>query len=301
MPERFFVTPLENQDAKKMVPSLSFLIQHSNPSSQRITRIVFDLGIRRQIDQYNEHILNHVATRRPLFTTPDVIESLAQGGLSTDDIDAVILSHLHWDHVGTPKEFQTSQFIIGSGGHALSQGKPGGGSHNHFEPDLLPLQRTIELHHPRDRQRDKSHHPTTATPWIDTLRSIPWKPVGPFPFALDIFGDSSFFIVWAPGHLPGHLNALCRKKGGEYVYLGGDAAHDVRLITGEKDIATWADNAGQVCCIHQDPDAARETIDHIRKAQSGESALGPVQVILAHDSRWADEAKRERKFFPGHI
>ncbi|RYC91631.1 hypothetical protein BFJ63_vAg5641 [Fusarium oxysporum f. sp. narcissi] len=222
MPERFFVTPLENQETKKSVLLLSFLVQHIDQASAKTTRILFDLGLRREISQYSEPILNHVATRQPLSTVLDVVDLLALGGLTPGDIDAVV-------------------------------------------------------------------------------SDLPWKAKGPFLHTLDMFRDGSVFIVWAPGHLTGHLNLLCRKKGGDYVYLGGDAAYDIRLICGEKDIATWKETSGQVCCIHQDPETARETISRICSAKSGETSLGAVEVILAHDSEWAYQAKAKVRNFPGEI
>lgn len=74
----------------------------------------------------------------------DVVCSLGRGGLAPNKIDAVVLSHLHWDYIGTLKDFETSKFIIGAGGLFLLEGSQGAGSHNKFEPDLLPLRRTVE-------------------------------------------------------------------------------------------------------------------------------------------------------------
>ncbi len=37
-----------------------------------------------------------------------------------------------------------------------------------------------------------------------------WKPWGPFEKAFDFFGDGSFWLVNAPGHMPGHLSGLAR-------------------------------------------------------------------------------------------
>lgn len=93
LPERFFVKPA-SQTAHRTVPSLAFLILHHNQDSHRITRILLDLGIRRNIDRYPEPIQKHIATRQPLTTDPDVTKSLAAGGLTPDDIDYIIYSHV---------------------------------------------------------------------------------------------------------------------------------------------------------------------------------------------------------------
>lgn len=103
LPEGHFVHPA-SQDARHTVPSLAFLIQHTDPETGKRTRIVFDLGLRRDVDRYSEPIRRHAATRQPLTTDPDVVKSLAAGGLTPDDIDYVIYSH-----VGQPGSEQCLQ------------------------------------------------------------------------------------------------------------------------------------------------------------------------------------------------
>jgi hypothetical protein len=76
------------------VPSLSFLIHHENLETGKKTRIVFDLGLRRNLERYSRPIQQHAATRRPISTNPDVVKSLAAGGLTPEDIDFVVYSHV---------------------------------------------------------------------------------------------------------------------------------------------------------------------------------------------------------------
>jgi hypothetical protein len=59
LPERYFVSPAS--DSASTVPSLSFLIQHENLQTGKITRIVFDLGLRGNLQQYSEPIQQHAA------------------------------------------------------------------------------------------------------------------------------------------------------------------------------------------------------------------------------------------------
>ena len=130
LPERYFVYPAD-VFAGRTVPSFAFLIQHRNPKSQKTTRLLFDLGLRRDVQRYAAPIRKHIETRKPLSTDPDVVQSLAKGGLTPADIDIVILSHVrravrsrrnkayqnqvHWDHIGDPADFPNSIFIIGNG------------------------------------------------------------------------------------------------------------------------------------------------------------------------------------------
>lgn len=308
LPERFFVTPMDDPDARKTVPSLSFLIQHSSPAG-KTTRLVFDLGMRRDLSLYPPVIQKHVSTRHPLKTDPDVVKSLAKGGLNPDDIDYIVLSHVHWDHIGLPSDFQTSTFIVGNGSCGLLSGKIKlSGSHSHFEADLLPKDRTIELPDstrptPSLQSDEEQVQHSTQDGLLDLAR---WRSFSMFPAAIDVFSDGSMFIVSAPGHLPGHLNALCRISvdPDKYVLLAGDACHDRRLLTGEKAIAEWPDpdTPGNICCIHVDKEVAKQTLQRISEAESGENEdLGKVEVIFAHDPVWDEHAQRSGRYWPGKL
>ena len=66
--------------------------------------------------------------------------------------------------------------------------------------------------------------PEKATERWEELKG-PWKPFGPFEYALDFFGDGSFWILRAPGHMAGNLCAVARLENGEWVLLGSDCCH----------------------------------------------------------------------------
>jgi glyoxylase-like metal-dependent hydrolase (beta-lactamase superfamily II) len=100
------------------------------------------------------------------------------------------------------------------------------------------------------------------------------------------------YIVNAPGHLPGHINILANTHDGRKVYLGGDACHDRRLLTGEKEIGEWWDAVGHICCIHADREAAEATIQRIRELEED-----GVEIILSHDDGWASDPKNQCRFF----
>ncbi|KAM0713411.1 hypothetical protein Q7P37_010373 [Cladosporium fusiforme] len=304
LPERFFVTPLDDAESRKTVPSLSFLIAHTDQSTGNVTRLVFDLGIRKRLEDYPKKIYEHASTRHPLTGAPDVVSSLQSGGLGPEDIDGVIFSHLHWDHVGTPSDFEMAAYIIGPGAGELINGAQQNGSHNHFEPGLLDPSRTIELR-PTDGSAGPSKAPSsTLSPHLHSMAerlSKPWQRKGQFEHALDVFGDSSLHIVSAPGHLPGHINLLCRTESAGHVYLAGDACHDARLLTGEKEVATWLDEHQSVCCIHSDKKQAEQTLSVIRRTLKSPGSLGEVEVIFAHDADWELDAKKRGRFLPGKL
>lgn len=66
--------------------------------------------------------------------------------------------------------------------------------------------------------------PERATERCEELKG-PWEPFGPFERALDYFGDGSFWIMQAPGHMAGNMCAAARLRGGEWVLLGSDCCH----------------------------------------------------------------------------
>lgn len=300
LPAAHFLDPCE-PGVRITKPSLSFLIQHTDDNG-KLTRILFDLGIRRIASEYPPELQKHMQTRQPLSTDPDVRKSIERGGLRTDDVDVVILSHVHWDHVGRPKDFQKALFVVGHGTLQLlrSGASAGGtgGSHSHFEPDLLPLARTIEL--------GPAVHPTTVTPASKDpasgrarISKAKWQPLLHLSAGLDVFGDQSLFIVDAPGHLNGHINLLARTGPETWVYLAGDSCHDRRLLTGDVDIAEWTDVHGRTCCIHTDKVTARQTLRNIRELEIlyGEE----IEVILAHDDGWYNAPSNKIRFWPGQL
>lgn len=99
-------------------------------------------------------------------------------------------------------------------------------------------------------------------------------------------------IVDAPGHLPGHVNILAKTSEDHQVYLAGDACHDRRLLTGEKEIGEWNDVHGHVCCIHADRKEAEATIERIRQLERA-----GVEIIFAHDVEWENDPANKARFF----
>lgn len=306
LPEYQFVHPV-SKEARKSVPSLAFLIEHVNPHTSQLTRLVFDLGLRRDVARYSDPIRKHIETRQPMSTDPDVTKSLARGGLKPNDIDYVIYSHVghyhpshghlsditqvHWDHIGEPRDFPESIFVVGHGALALLNGTSSSlrGGHSFFEHDLLPGGRTIELSNPSHTISGKSSGSQKAG---NSIFDRTWKPYGVLPETLDVFGDHSLLIVNAPGHLPGHINLLARTSGNHQVYMAGDACHDRRLLTGEKSIGEWNDAHGHVCCIHADRKQAEETIERIRALERE-----GVEIIFAHDVEWESNLENKARFF----
>lgn len=195
---------------------------------------------------------------------------------------------VHWDHIGEPRDFDRSTFVVGPGApNLLVDSSALRGGHSFFEADLLPMGQTIELTDPIQN----SGSTTKSSPGeADFTRS--WAPNGDLPHTLDVFGDGSLYIVHAPGHLPGHINLLCRVGPQASIYLAGDACHDRRILRKEKAIGEWKDAEGQVCCIHADRPQAEKTIEMIGRLEKQ-----GVEVIFAHDVEWEQDLKNKDRYF----
>ncbi len=333
LPERLFVTDAD-PEKRATVPSLSFLIQHPSPSpsgagnsNNDITRLVFDLGIKRDPSGYTAAQGAHIAQRQPVTTNPDCADSLRKGSVHSQkdaagekvlldpgkDIDIVILSHVHWDHVGTPSDFSSATFTVGSG--TLDLLKHGAGPlypAELFNDDELPASRTVEF--PAVLRSGSSEYDTgpyvprhTATP-ADTHAKLPpsvdqwsWRPLAGFPHTLDFFNDGSLYIIDSPGHLYGHVNLLARTGAHKYVYLGGDCCHDPRILKGEKGIAMYEDGRGGTRSVHVDTGVARKTLDRIEEFVREKGAGGEleVEVVVAHDGVWREQ--NQHRFWPENL
>ncbi|KAG1741131.1 beta-lactamase-like protein [Suillus lakei] len=253
-------------------PSLAFLLRHSKSGHH----VVFNLGIRRDIVSLPPAVQRRIQHFDFQPEVPeDVAESLKAGGTPPERIDTVVISHLHWDHVGDPEPFKNATFVVGeqckgilATGYPVTEDAA-------FSSTAIPIEGTRFLSE------------------LDMNSSI-----GPYPNAIDYFGDGSMYIVDAPGHLGGHLNILARTSvEGSWILLGGDSAADFRLITGEKEIGHYTDANGCLRCIHVNKELALENIRRIRGLLSNSK----VQVLITHDVPWYEENKGGPAFYPGVI
>jgi len=203
---------------------------------------------------------------------------------------------VHWDHIGTPRDFPNSTFVVGHGTLDVLEGKHAAlrGSHSFFESDLLSGLKVIELPDPSPSPKDGNPPESqvgSSSPAITINLQGSWKPLDNLPAVMDVFGDGSLYIVDAPGHLPGHINLLARTTT-KWVYLAGDACHDRRILDKSKAIGTWHDAHNKVCCIHADLAAAEATLERVRDLEGK-----GVEVILAHDVEWENDVKNTGRFF----
>ena len=199
------------------------------------------------------------------YVTPvvpaDAFEVLSNGPIPPSSIDVVIFSHLHFDHVGDCTKFPEAQILAGPGSRAASA--PG------FPINLDSLFESSVINH-------KNYHELS-------FETDAWQPFGPFDKAYDFFGDKTFFLIDAPGHMAGHLGAMVHTGPDEWVFMGGDCCHHRSILAGTRPMSLTMGPGGR--CFHRDPEEASKTVAKIRTLDK----TGKVLVALAHDSYLVDK------------
>jgi glyoxylase-like metal-dependent hydrolase (beta-lactamase superfamily II) len=257
-------------DETSHLPCLAFLLQHSTKKD----KFLFDLGNRKDWDKFPPKLLEFVSLElnMTIKVPQDIIESLAKGGLTPQDIDTVCLSHLHFDHIGDTSAFSKSKFVVGPQTQKLFEdGFYPENPESVFTADILPNERTTYL------------------------KDVLWESIGPFPKAYDFYGDGSLYIIDAPGHIWGHINLLARTSAdGAWIYLTGDTAHHWNLVTGKSSFACH--HSGKAT-MHLHKELAQEMVKRVGEVMK----IPRVKVILSHDKPWYDEHEGKEAFFPTNI
>ncbi|PLN78366.1 Metallo-hydrolase/oxidoreductase [Aspergillus taichungensis] len=205
---RFMAPAVPGMETHDNFPSFSFLLEHT--ASGR--KLVWDLGIRKDYQNYSPKIASYIPTTGyNIQVEKNVADILAENGVRGKDVEAVIWSHWHWDHIGDPSTFPpTTDLVVGPGfKEALLPGAPA-------NPDS-PIQES-------DYSNRNLREITFTGP--NTLQ------IGPFR-AYDYFSDGSFYLLDTPGHAIGHLCGLARttpSPNPTFILLGGDVCHNAAIF-----------------------------------------------------------------------
>ncbi|OTB00206.1 hypothetical protein M426DRAFT_15667 [Hypoxylon sp. CI-4A] len=206
-PELFWRPVLKGLEGPN-VPAHCFLVSHGD------RHVLFDLGLRSDWENYPPKIVTLIKSMTR-FTNceKDVASVLDEDDSGLDirssDIEAVVWSHTHFDHVGDPSRFPPStKLVVGPGIKEcfFTDAYPS-------NPDGLLLDSDAEGREVHEVRFDTG------------LR------IGHFN-AFDYFGDGSFYLLDAPGHALGHMCALARTTADPptFIFMGGDACHHAGAI-----------------------------------------------------------------------
>ncbi|KAE8343119.1 hypothetical protein BDV24DRAFT_173468 [Aspergillus arachidicola] len=208
VPLEFFVKePLPGHETLEC-PSYVFLVQ-----SSRGKKVLFDLGLRVDTESFAPLIRKGIPGLS-MHAEKDVAGILKEDGrYALSDIDSIIWSHWHADHIGDPSTFPlTTELVVGPGfKDALLPGYPADPNGVILESDYAGRQ----------------------------LREISFEDgglkIGQF-HALDFFGDGSFYLLDSPGHAVGHMCALARTTPTTFIFMGADGCHHCGCLRPNKHV-----------------------------------------------------------------
>ncbi|KAK1464720.1 metallo-beta-lactamase superfamily protein [Colletotrichum melonis] len=227
--KRFMAPDVPDLETFKTSPSLCFLLEH--PSGRKL---VWDLGIKKDYNNYAPSITSYLPTTNyDIQVKKNVAEILEESGVATEDVEAVIWSHWHWDHIGDPSTFpKTTDLIVGPGFKAaMLPGAPA-------NPESPILEKDYVGRNLREISFEEGPQ---------TIR------IGRFP-AFDYFGDGSFYLLDSPGHAVGHLCGLARttQRPDTFILLGGDVCHYAGIFRPSKHLPVPASISPHPCRPHED-------------------------------------------------
>lgn len=297
MPVSLFVQPDIKGYTTIDAPAFTFLIEHSSGR-----KLLFDLGLRKDWEGLAPVVVETIKRYGwDVSAQKGVREILEENGVNGSDIEAIIWSHFHWDHIGDPSTFDKhSSLIVGPGfKDAFVPGYP--------ENPESPI-----------RESDYAGRELKEIKFPDAGLKI-----GRFN-AFDYFGDGSFYLLDSPGHAVGHLCGLARVTTGPdtFIFMGGDVSisggqlRPSEYIPFPDSFLPHPFHDSKVPCpgeifehllpegktkpfyslstqgIHADPVTATETLGKVIDADAHDEVL----IVMAHDPsipKWVD-------FFPAY-
>lgn len=133
---------------------------------------------------------------------------LERAGYDAADVTKAVLSHLHFDHAGGIGDIPGADLLVAGDAwqHML-------GAHPEREG---VLRRDIAV--PGAHWQLLEFEPTSD------------PALAPFTEAHDVMGDGSLMVVATPGHLPGAVSMLVRRRNAPPVLLVGDLTYSVELL-----------------------------------------------------------------------
>lgn len=279
--QRFMAPPVPGLEQFKTSPSFSFYIEH--PSGRKL---VFDLGIRKDIQNYSKKIAEYIPTTRyDIRVSKSVVDILKEDGIDPDGIEAMIWSHWHWDHIGDPSSFPPIvDLVVGKGfKQAMLPGYPS-------NPDS-PIQ-----------ESDYANRQLREISFDSGLK------IGQFP-AFDYFGDGSFYLLDSPGHAIGHLCGLARTTTypDTFVLLGGDICHYAGIFRPSKQLPIPASVEPHPCRLHLSHDipfCPGSAFEELQKSRGRKPTDTLYDMTFGHDiplatntMRWLQELDADEKIF----
>lgn len=250
-------------------PAICALIQH--PSGRNI---LFDTGYAERFYTATQKLpYKFYAWFTPVtVTAEDELHSqLLLDGLRPQDIDTVILSHFHADHLGGIKDFPDATVIASQRAFDAAQAlTPIQAVKTGFIPDLIPA----------DFKRRLT--PLEQIPTVPVLDYLPG-----FQSGWDLFGDGSVLAVPLPGHAKDQFGIYFQDAQHGETFLVADAAWSSQAIREHRLPSSLAYSAFD---NGQDYDRTMGKLHHLTKTRP------EVKIAPSHCSEIWKEIDNARVF-----
>ena len=190
----------------EMVPSpcLAYAVRHPSEGT-----ILIDTGFH---SDASENLRKDFGTRMALLfrslkpADRPFEEQLRDLGIQPDDVERVVMTHLHVDHTSGMRLLPKAAFICARQEWEAATGDSAGSKGyvaHHLPPDAR--MELVDFHSSGERY-------------------------DPFSKTIDLLGDGSVRLISTPGHTPGHLSVLLRVAGERQVLVVGDAVYTLRSL-----------------------------------------------------------------------
>ncbi|KAG1757052.1 beta-lactamase-like protein [Suillus lakei] len=252
------------------VPTFAFLIQHPKQG-----KLLFDLGLRKNGEGYAPSVMEDTIPTFKPECDEDIVDIIAKADPSIEprDINFVIYSHLHFDHVGDLAPFSRATLVMGRESEIFTRNTYPDDPRSRY--NALPTgQRICYL----DFTADAS--PAQGVPHARLI-----QPMGSFDRAIDLFGDGSLYLIDAPGHKSGHMAALARIANDAFVLLAADTCHSRQCY-----VPSSAGLVREISSLnYQQWEIAKMTVTKLTEM----SQMANVVVVLAHEAERLQEKCEE--------
>ncbi len=229
------------------LPLQAFLIKHHDGW------VLFDTGIDPRVMSdkvYIKQAIGRFLLPRIFhfdLTDNDRIDHvLASAGVPASEIKTVIISHLHFDHVGGIAQVPQADLLVSAREWGIL-------SEPHPEQEWI-LREHIEI--PGAKWRQITFEPSDDPLFED------------FEGVHDVTGDGSMILLPTPGHTPGSMSLLLRQEGWDPILLVGDLTYETELL--DQDIVPGTG----------DKETLLESFAKVRRLRN---CLEGLAIIASHD------------------
>jgi N-acyl homoserine lactone hydrolase len=225
--------------------------------------LLYDTGIGTDISQQME-IFNFFD--KQLFAVEEhvpAVNQLRDNGYQMSDLKAIVVGHMHWDHVSGLEDFNgTPVWTTEAALTEARAGKPPGFVQSQFDDPQIRWQ----------------------------FKRFEAKEYMGFALSLDVHGDGSVVLVDISGHADGHIGMFVNLEGGKRYFFIGDttwALKGVEENSSRPAFVQWLTG------VDKDVEKNALVVEHVHKLAKEYPEL---VIVPAHDERVLETLPRYPEF-----